>query len=104
MSSKKPSRKPTHSSKPKRSPAPVAAAKPRAVRKPAAAKSVTAIATTTKPAKSVQASALVPVITVTHEQIASRAYEIWVAKGYPSDQDAQNWVEAEQQLQAEIAG
>ena len=34
----------------------------------------------------------------THEQIAGRAYEIWLRKGRPSDQDKENWVEAESEL------
>ena len=39
-----------------------------------------------------------PVITVTHDQIAARAYEIWLSKGRPWGQDAANWREAEAQL------
>jgi len=32
------------------------------------------------------------------EQIAAKAYEIWIAKGRPIGQDDLNWVEAEQAL------
>lgn len=42
-------------------------------------------------------------ITLSHDQIAARAYAIWVAKGKPQGQDAANWAEAEAQLQAELA-
>lgn len=38
------------------------------------------------------------VTTLTHDQIASRAREIWLAKGMPEGQDEQNWLEAERQL------
>lgn len=34
----------------------------------------------------------------THEQIARRAYEIWVQSGYPTGQDAENWAQAEREL------
>src|SRR5579883_3379357 len=34
----------------------------------------------------------------THEQIASRAELLWKAKGSPSGQDEQIWLEAERQL------
>jgi len=37
----------------------------------------------------------------THEQIARRAREIWLAKGCPVGQDTQNWLEAEAQLRAQ---
>ena len=35
---------------------------------------------------------------VTREQIAQRAYEIWLAKGQPAGLDEQNWREAEMEL------
>ncbi len=38
------------------------------------------------------------VMTVTHDQIAERAYEIWLRKGRPRGQDYNNWVEAEGEL------
>jgi hypothetical protein len=34
----------------------------------------------------------------THEQIATRAYEIWLQNGCQEGQDIQNWLEAESQL------
>lgn len=37
-------------------------------------------------------------MTPTHEAIAAKAYEIWVAKGRPTGQDAANWAEAEAAL------
>lgn len=37
-----------------------------------------------------------------HDQVAQRAYAIWVAKGRPDGQDTQNWQEAEQQLTVEL--
>ncbi|MEX2213133.1 MAG: DUF2934 domain-containing protein [Phycisphaeraceae bacterium] len=33
-----------------------------------------------------------------YEQIAAKAYEIWAAKGYPGEQDAENWRQAEIEL------
>jgi len=39
--------------------------------------------------------------TPTHEQICARARAIWQSKGCPTDQDQQNWREAEAQLRAE---
>jgi hypothetical protein len=35
---------------------------------------------------------------ITHEMIARRAYEIWLAKGRPAGQEEQNWREAEAEL------
>ena len=40
----------------------------------------------------------------TYEQIAQRAREIWTKKGCLPGQDEQNWLEAERQLKAELAG
>ncbi len=40
----------------------------------------------------------------TYEQIAKRAQEIWMKKGCLPGQDEQNWLEAERQLKAELAG
>ena len=34
------------------------------------------------------------VVMPTHEEIAARAYAIWLRKGRPQGQDAQNWNEA----------
>lgn len=38
--------------------------------------------------------------TPTHEQIARRAYEIFVERGQPAGQDLAHWLEAERQLRA----
>ena len=45
------------------------------------------------------ASAGEPVITLSHDQIAQKAYEIWLAKGRPTGRDDENWREAESALQ-----
>jgi hypothetical protein len=37
--------------------------------------------------------------TLTHEDIAMRAYEIYTRKGGRQDQSEQNWLQAEQELQ-----
>ena len=39
----------------------------------------------------------------TREQIAQRAYEIWLAKGQPAGMDNQNWQEAERELASHSA-
>ena len=36
-----------------------------------------------------------------HEQIAARAYAIWVSEGYPEGREDANWHEAERQLLVE---
>ena len=41
---------------------------------------------------------------ITYEQIAQRAHEIWVKQGCKHGQDQQNWLDAERQLKAELAG
>lgn len=38
------------------------------------------------------------VVTLSHDEIANRAYMIWLAKGKPADQDAANWRQAEREL------
>ncbi|MEX0885557.1 MAG: DUF2934 domain-containing protein [Phycisphaeraceae bacterium] len=43
-------------------------------------------------------SAATPAAPVTREQIAQRAYEIWLSKGRPTGLDQQNWHEAEMEL------
>ncbi len=40
---------------------------------------------------------------ITHDQIARRAHELWVQKGFKPGQEEQNWLEAERQLKAELA-
>lgn len=39
-----------------------------------------------------------PVITVTHEQIAERAYYLWQENGQAEGWDQDHWIEAERQL------
>ncbi len=41
--------------------------------------------------------------TITHEQIARRAHEIWLKQGCRHGLDQQHWFEAERQLKAELA-
>ena len=36
--------------------------------------------------------------TPTHEQIARRAYEIWIQSGYVTGRDVENWAQAEREL------
>ena len=36
-----------------------------------------------------------------YEEIAARAYDLWVAQGRPEGRDHENWIEAERQLSAE---
>ncbi len=63
--------------------------KPKSKSKPAAAK--------TAPVKA--AAPTPPALQEpTHEQIAQRAYEIWLRKGRPVGLDVQNWKEAELEL------
>lgn len=38
--------------------------------------------------------------TPTHEQIAQRAFEIFIERGQPANQDLAHWLEAEKQLRA----
>ena len=39
---------------------------------------------------------------VPHEKIAMRAYEKWVKRGRPHGTDLQDWVDAENELRAEM--
>ena len=41
-------------------------------------------------------------VKVPHEKIAMRAYEKWVKRGRPHGSDVQDWVEAENELRAEM--
>jgi hypothetical protein len=41
--------------------------------------------------------------TITREQIARRAYEIWQARGCPHGRDIDHWLEAERQLRSRQA-
>ena len=38
------------------------------------------------------------VVMPSHDEIAERAYEIWLSRGRPQGQDTQNWDEARRQL------
>ena len=42
-------------------------------------------------------------VKVPHDKIAMRAYEKWCQRGRPQGADVQCWLEAERELQAEIA-
>jgi hypothetical protein len=42
-------------------------------------------------------------VKVPHEKIAMRAYEKWVKRGRQHGSDLQDWVEAENELRAEMA-
>lgn len=39
---------------------------------------------------------------LTHERIAKRAWEIWIKRGCRPGEDERNWIEAENQLRAEL--
>jgi hypothetical protein len=39
---------------------------------------------------------------IPHEKIAMRAYEKWVKRGRPHGTDMQDWVDAENELRAEM--
>jgi hypothetical protein len=43
-----------------------------------------------------------PHIKIPHEKIAMRAYEKWVKRGRPQGTDTLDWVEAENELKAEM--
>jgi hypothetical protein len=47
------------------------------------------------------AAATAPAPEPTHEEIAARAYDLWIAQGCPHGRDHENWIEAERQLRAE---
>ncbi len=64
-----------------------------------------ATATAVRPAapRTQQTTVTPKAATITHEQIAQRAREIWVKRGRVPGQDEKNWLEAEAQLKAELA-
>ena len=77
--------------------------------KKAAAKSTkksTASKSGTKPRSRRTAAASSPEVNVTmsHDEIASRAYSIWLAKGCPPNSAHRDWREAETQIRAEQVG
>lgn len=41
-------------------------------------------------------------LSITHEQIADRARQIWEQRGCPQGEDERNWREAERQLKKEL--
>lgn len=53
-----------------------------------------------KSTKKTKKTDLTPVIVANYDDVAAKAYEIWLAKGRPIGQDEQNWLEAE----AAVAG
>lgn len=85
-------------------------AKSKTKKAPAKAKAKAATTATAKPAArkttktSTQTSSkrstklMEPVIVVSHDIIAAKAYEIWLKKGQPAGLDDANWSEAEKEL------
>jgi hypothetical protein len=55
-----------------------------------------------KPRGKTAARSSAPAVALTHEQIAARAYAVWLAKGQPQGQDEQNWRDAEAELKREL--
>lgn len=47
--------------------------------------------------------AAIRTVTITYEQTAERAREIWMRNGCRPGEDEQNWLEAETQLKAEMS-
>ena len=64
-------------------------------------RSGSAMTTTLRPVGAQAPVANKPGKTITREQIAKRAHDIWVKNGCRHGQDEQNWLEAERQLKAE---
>jgi hypothetical protein len=91
--------------KPRRTPTPAAGADATARRseptKTSASKARASGPALEEPAGSgAKAAALAP---PSYEEIAARAYDLWVAQGRPEGRDHENWAEAERQLSAERA-
>jgi len=42
-------------------------------------------------------------LVIPHEKIAQRAYEKWIKRGRPQGTELQDWLEAENELKAEMA-
>lgn len=57
-----------------------------------------ATASATKPAASTCCGGSTSCSSPSYEQIAQRAFEIWIAKGRPQGQDIENWKQAEGEL------
>ncbi len=64
-------------------------------------RSGSAMTTTLRPVGAQTPATNKPGKTITREQIAKRAHDIWVKNGCRHGQDEQNWLEAERQLKAE---
>ncbi len=64
-------------------------------------RSGSAMTTTLRPVGAQTLATTKPAKTITREQIAKRAHDIWVKNGCRHGQDEQNWLEAERQLKAE---
>lgn len=74
-------------------------ATPTSSKKPASAN-----VTTLHPAVAKASQATTGSVKITREQIAQRAHELWAKSGRKHGHDEQNWLEAERQLKAELAG
>jgi len=48
-----------------------------------------------------QHSVAIPIVELSHEKIANRAYEIYVEKGYQQNQSEENWLQSEQELKSQ---
>ncbi len=59
-------------------------------------------ATVAMPAPVAKAAPAKASLTISHGQIAKRAYEIWERRGRPTGRDVENWKEAERELTAEL--
>lgn len=85
---------------PKASTAPKVAAKKVAAKKTTAAKPAKKPAPSTKPTRKRPAAspkASDATLQITHEEIATRAYFIYIRAGCPEGQEMQHWLEAEAQ-------
>jgi hypothetical protein len=51
---------------------------------------------------SAQPTSLPPLV-IPHEKIAQRAYEKWIKRGRPQGTEMQDWLEAENELRAEMS-
>lgn len=87
----------TYINKPKRSQA-VAHQQPKATQESALQQMKTSQVTAPQQAHDIPRPKPVPAAAPTQEDIAKRAYEIYVEKGCPEGQSEQNWNQAEQEL------
>jgi len=78
------------------------AAKKKVTRKKAAKKTAKKKTTRTRAKGKATASAMLQQpVSLTYDQIATRAFQVWERKGKPAGQDMANWREAEAELLAE---